>query len=145
MTRLVLTVPCLDRILAHLEGAYPEEGCGALLGREADRARLVVDAPPLANAAARNRRRRYEVAPADLVRTQREARARGLEILGFYHSHPDAEPAPSEHDRAAAWPWYVYLIVGIGAGRARGATAWRLRDDRTAFDPVPIEIVEQKR
>lgn len=145
MNHLLLPIGPLDGILRHLEDAYPYEGCGALLGRIAENRRRVTREVPLANAAAENPRRRYELAPEDLIRVQREARGDGLEVLGYYHSHPDAEPVPSEHDREAAWPWYIYMIVRVGDGRADGATAWQLRDDRSTFDPVGLDIVESER
>ncbi len=143
MSQLALPVRLLDGIVRHLESAYPEEGVGALLGtiEQAGR-RQVRRQVPLANAARQNRQRRYEVAPEDLVRLQRDARADGLEVVGYYHSHPEADPAPSSHDRHTAWPWYIYVIVRVGKGRADGVAAWQLRDDRSSFDPVGLEIVE---
>ncbi|MGH7545894.1 MAG: Mov34/MPN/PAD-1 family protein [Gemmatimonadota bacterium] len=145
MSRIVLSGALLAGILRHLEGAYPHEGVGALLGTPDGERRRVERHIPLANAVSRNRRRRYEVAPEELVRVQRDARGDGLEVLGYYHSHPDAEPVPSEADREAGWPWYVYVIVRVAGGRARGAggiTAWQLRDDRSTFDPVHLEVLE---
>ena len=142
MIRLALPAALLQEILRHLEDAYPHEGVGALLGSADGDRRRAVRHVPLANAVERDRRRRYEVGHADLVRVQRDAREGGLEVLGYCHSHPDAEPVPSEHDREAGWPWYVYLIVRVGNGRAAGVTAWQLRDDRSTFDPVGLEVLE---
>lgn len=142
MTRLALAASLLSEIVRHLEGAYPHEGVGAFLGRLDGEGRQVTGHVPLANAMHRNRRRRYEVAPEELVRVQRDARAAGLEVLGYYHSHPDAEPVPSETDREAGWPWYVYVIVRVAGGRAGAVTAWQLRDDRSTFDPVSLEVLE---
>lgn len=142
MRRLAIPAPLLEEILRHLEDAYPHEGVGALVGDLDGERRRVVRQVPLANAASRNRRQRYEVAPEDLVRVQRDARAESLEVLGYYHSHPDAEPVPSEHDRDAGWPWYVYVIARVANGRAGGLAAWQLRDDRSTFDPVGLEVLE---
>lgn len=142
MSRLLLPAGLLDGILRHLEGAYPHEGVGALLGTPDGEQRRIARHVPLANAVSRNRRRRYEVAPEELVRVQRDARGDGLEVLGYYHSHPDAGPAPSETDREAGWPWYIYVIVRVASGRADGLAAWQLRDDRSTFDPVDLEVLE---
>jgi proteasome lid subunit RPN8/RPN11 len=145
VTRIALDATLLAEILRHLERAYPHEGVGALLGEPDGERRRVTGHVPLANAVHRNRRRRYEVAPDELVRVQRAARAAGLEVLGYYHSHPDAEPVPSETDREAGWPWYVYVIVRVAGGRAGGAgavAAWQLRDDRSTFDPVDLQVLE---
>lgn len=143
MSRLLLPGGLLGDMLRHLEGAYPHEGVGALIGKPDGDRRRVVQHVPLANAVSRNRRRRYEVAPEELIRIQRDARGDGLEVLGYYHSHPDAEPVPSETDREAGWPWYVYVIVRVAGGRAGGVTAWQLRDDRSTFDPVDLEVLER--
>lgn len=142
MSRIALEATLLCEILRHLEDAYPHEGVGALLGEVNGEGRRVTGHVPLANAVHRNRRRRYEVAPDDLVRIQRDARESGLEVLGYYHSHPDAQPVPSETDREAGWPWYVYVIVRVAGGRAGPVTAWQLRDDRSTFDPVDLEVLE---
>lgn len=145
MNTLVLPVRLLETILQHAGETYPSEGCGALIGRVAqDGRRRPLRAIPLTNVAAENPRRRYRIAPEDLIRLHKDARADGLEVLGYYHSHPDAEPVPSEYDRATAWPWYVYVIVRVAGGRACGVMAWQLRDDRSMFDPVALELVESE-
>ena len=64
-----------------------------------------------------------------------------LELIGWYHSHPDAPARPSEFDREHAWPWYSYIIVSVQKGEPRDTTSWRLHDDRAAYDPEEIEIV----
>jgi proteasome lid subunit RPN8/RPN11 len=70
--------------------------------------------------------RRFRIVPELLLRAHREARARGLEVVGFYHSHPDAEARPSTLDREHAWPGYSYLIVGVVGGRPRELRSWRM-------------------
>lgn len=64
----------------------------------------------------------------------------GLDIIGWYHSHPDHPARPSEYDRDHAWPWYSYIIVSVNQGRPEEMTSWRLHDDRQEFSFEEIEI-----
>jgi proteasome lid subunit RPN8/RPN11 len=66
-----------------------------------------------------------------------------LEILGFYHSHPDHPAAPSAFDIEHAWPWYSYLIVRVSAGRAADLASWQLNDDRAAMRPEPLDVFSE--
>lgn len=113
-------------VIAHLESTYPGEGCGVLVGHREDGARRVREAVPSQNEWSR-RDDRYSVDP-DLLRELlvREEEG-GPAVLGFYHSHPDAEPVPSVTDRELGWPWYHYLIVHVSGGEASGARLWRFR------------------
>jgi len=136
---LVLRAKETEIVHSHLCRAYPEEGCGVLLGRERDGTREVVRVVPLDNLREDSRSNRYLIAPEQFLAVDRSARDAGLEVLGFFHSHPDHPPEPSGFDREHAWPWYSYLIVAVEHGRIAGQRAWRLRDDRTRFDDEPIE------
>jgi len=72
-------------------------------------------------------RDRYEIAPAEMVEIAREARSRGLEIAGFYHSHPDYPAQWSATDLAEAhWLGASYVITEIAAGKAATTRAWLL-------------------
>lgn len=115
-----------NELIAHLESAYPGEGCGVLVGRRGDGARRVTEAVPSENEWS-TRDDRYSVDP-DLLRELlvREEEG-GAAVLGFYHSHPDAEPVPSSTDRELGWPWYHYLIVRVAGGEAAGARLWQFR------------------
>lgn len=83
--------------------------------------------------------RRYWIDPQDLLKTQREARDRGLSIIGVYHSHPDHEAIPSNCDRTLAWPEYSYIIVSVQKGKAVDIRSWQLNDDHK-FLPEPMKI-----
>jgi proteasome lid subunit RPN8/RPN11 len=126
----------LARIRAHGEAAYPEECCGVLIGREsADKSTASVDRIVAAsNERADSRHNRYVISPQALLEAQREARASGLDIVGYYHSHPDHPARPSEFDREHAWPGTSYVIVSIEKGKAVDCRSWRLSDDRAAFE-----------
>jgi len=129
----------LRRIHAHGVETYPYECCGALLGRDGDLSREVLDLLPLENRRNDSPRNRFEVTPADVLLAEKTARQNNIELLGWYHSHPDAPARPSEFDREHAWPWYSYIIVSVQQREPRDTTSWRLRDDRSAYDSEPIE------
>ena len=82
-------------------------------------------------------RRRFLVRPSDYRTAEQEASRRGLELIGFYHSHPDHPARPSQYHFDHAWPFFSYVIVSIMNGSAAAMTSWRLRDDRSAFDEEP--------
>jgi len=139
MTGLRLRGPHRAEIDAHLLAAYPEEGCGVLLGRDAGGARVIERVIPFENQREDERGRRYLIAPEQLFVAEREAREAGLDVVGFFHSHPDHPAVPSAFDLEHAWPYYSYLIVSVGRGRVVDARSWRLAADRARFEPEPLE------
>ena len=143
---LWLTADQRAQIAAHAEQTYPDECCGILLGRDAPAtgdARAIERLLPIDNAwGAGERRRRFLITPRDMLRAEREARVAGLDVVGFYHSHPDAPARPSEFDREHAWPWYTYLIAGVTQGRAETLAGWQLREDRVGYDEIELRAVE---
>lgn len=100
----------LDAVVAHARQAAPAECCGVLIGTEGD----VVEAVPARNLA--ETPTRFLIDPQDHVRAIRSARARGLEVVGFYHSHPHspAEPSPTDREEAT-YPDHVSLIVSLAS------------------------------
>jgi proteasome lid subunit RPN8/RPN11 len=141
-TGLKLTERLAQRIRAHGVETYPHECCGALLGRdgEAEKTREVSNLLPLANRRNDSPRNRFELTPEDVRFAEKTASDAGVELLGWYHSHPDAPARPSEYDRDHAWPWYSYIIVSVQKGEPRDMTSWRLKDDRAGYDSEAIEI-----
>jgi proteasome lid subunit RPN8/RPN11 len=128
----------VEAIREHGRAAYPEECCGALLGRAGEEACVVEDVRAIGNTHGDGRRRRFLVDPRDYLAVEREARLRGLDLLGFYHSHPDHPARPSAYDREHAWPNLVYLIVAVAGGTPAEMTCWRLSEDRAAMLPESI-------
>lgn len=101
----------VDAVIAHAREAAPAECCGVLLGT----GHTIVAAVPTRNIAT-DPTRRFEIDPQDHVDVRRDARGRGLAVLGFYHSHPRSPAVPSPTDLAeASYPDHLYLIVGLGA------------------------------
>lgn len=133
----------LGRIRAHGVKTYPHECCGALLGRDSDGSREVIELLELANRRLDSPRNRFEVTPDDVRLAERTGREKKLELLGWYHSHPDAPARPSEYDRDHAWPWYSYLIVSVEKGEPRDTKSWRLQDDRSGYELEAIETADR--
>jgi proteasome lid subunit RPN8/RPN11 len=136
-----------EKIRAHGAEKYPHECCGALLGRELDaRAnsqrtrRQIMGLFPLVNRREDSPRNRFSVTAEDVLDAEKAAREQGLEVVGWYHSHPDHPAQPSEYDLEYAWPWYSYVIVSVKSGAVEVMTSWRLSDDRAEFSPEAIEI-----
>jgi proteasome lid subunit RPN8/RPN11 len=102
--------------------------------------REIVDLFPLINRRDDSPRNRFAVAPLDVIEADRAARALGLEVVGWYHSHPDHPARPSDYDREHAWPWYSYIIVSVNERAPRDMTSWRLRDDRSGYIEESIEV-----
>jgi proteasome lid subunit RPN8/RPN11 len=100
----------LEAVVAHARGAAPAECCGLLVGRPGE----IVDAIPTRNISADPLR--FFIDPKDHIDGRRAARHRGLEVVGFYHSHPRSAAEPSETDVAeASYPDHLYLIVSLAA------------------------------
>ena len=142
-----------EKIRAHGAETYPHECCGALLGRDsgmvgetdsekvaATPQREILGLFPLVNRREDSPRNRFSVTSDDVLAADKEARAHGLDVVGWYHSHPDHPARPSEYDRDHAWPWYSYIIVSVQNGAPQEMTSWRLNDDRQEFSPEGIEI-----
>ncbi len=140
-----INAECEEKIRAAGAETYPHECCGALLGHDAtdEKPREVLDAFPLVNRREDSPRNRFSVSPRDVIAAEREAAARGLEVIGWYHSHPDHPARPSEYDREHAWPWYSYIIVSVEKGRTTVMKSWRLREDRARYDEEEIELVRK--
>jgi proteasome lid subunit RPN8/RPN11 len=136
---LVLTAAVNEAIRRHGAEAYPHECCGALIGRDG----IVSEAFGLPNTTEEGPRRRFLVRPSDYRDAERRAASAGAELLGFYHSHPDHPAQPSQYDLDHAWPFFSYVIVSVRDRVPGDMTSWRLRDDRSAFDPETLTYAEQ--
>ena len=129
-----------ERIRSHGAKTYPHECCGALLGSDGDGGREVVEVVSLENQRSDSPRNRFSITPDDAREAEVAARRAGLDLIGWYHSHPDAPARPSEYDREHAWPWYSYIIVSVQERVPREMNSWRLADDRSHYDAEDIVI-----
>jgi proteasome lid subunit RPN8/RPN11 len=150
---IYLTLKQRQKIYDHGENAYPEECCGILLGFIKDHSKEVVTIIKTANAWSRqvaqefkeenieySKRRRYSIAPQDMLSAQKQARASNLSVIGIFHSHPDYPAEPSEFDRLYAWHSYSYIIISIYNGQSFDCASWIL-DDSQQLQKEPIEII----
>jgi proteasome lid subunit RPN8/RPN11 len=144
---LLLAKKLEQQIRDHGAKDYPNECCGAMLGKDEDASvREVVALFPLINRRDDSPRNRFSITPQDFRDAERAAAERGLDLLGWYHSHPDHPARPSEFDRDHAWPWYSYIIVSVDGGVPKDLTSWQLEDDRSKFQPeevVPERVAGQ--
>jgi len=154
---LRITKPQQEAIRQHGVRDYPNECCGVLLGKANGIHKEVQEVVPLRNLrldparaqkllplddpARETERNRFLIDPLEQLHVEKDARARGLEVLGYYHSHPDHPARPSIYDRDHAWPWYSYVILSVDRGTPRELTCWVLSDDRSQFIAEALEAV----
>jgi len=141
--QLKISSELADQIRAHGVETYPHECCGALLGRDtevADRSvyREIHALHPLVNRRDDSPRNRFSVTSQDVLDAEKAARNQNLEVVGWYHSHPDHPARPSQYYRDHAWPWYSYIIVSVANRVPEDLTSWRLTDDRSDFEGEEI-------
>jgi proteasome lid subunit RPN8/RPN11 len=141
---VVLSAALEREIRARGVAAFPHECCGFLFGTvEGERRRVERLVPADNERESEARRNRFLITPEAYRDADRLARAVGLDILGFYHSHPNAPAAPSAYDVDHAWPWYSYVIVSVGEEGSGQMTSWVLREDRSRFDGERLEILAE--
>jgi proteasome lid subunit RPN8/RPN11 len=132
----VIEIPpaVLAQIGRHARETYPEECCGALVGKPSGKNARVDRVEALVNRSTQERGRRYVVSPEDYGKVERGAEKEGLTLLGFYHSHPDHPPVPSDFDREHALPFFHYIVMAIPSGEPGEARSWTLSEDRGVFE-----------
>ncbi len=123
-------------IRRHGRESYPEECCGALIGRDGS----VVEAMRLPNLMGEEARRHFLVGPVEYQVAEKRATEMGGKLMGFYHSHPDHPARPSQNDLEQAWPTFLYVILAVQDGKPGTMTSWRLREDRSAFDEQTVAV-----
>jgi proteasome lid subunit RPN8/RPN11 len=133
-----------ESLRTHGEETYPHECCGALLGKPDSDGWRVAAAVRAGNTRTDSAHNRYNIAPLELIRIERDARQQQLEIAGFYHSHPDHPAQWSTTDFTEAhWLGCAYLITSVARGKADVTNAFLLtglNEEEKRFDPIPIEI-----
>ena len=142
---IILSRPHVVAINGHGERDYPYECCGLLIGRFlSDGYKEVVEIYSISNAREEEaKRNRFLIRPEELQAGERYARQKGLDIVGFYHSHPDEGAVPSGYDLEHAWPTYSYIIVSVREGSANELRSWQMEADRSKFNPEEISKGEE--
>ena len=118
-------------MVLHAERTYPNECCGAMLGHIIGEKKTVTEAVPLENVWAGEQGERYAVRPEDLLKADQEARARGLDLVGIFHSHPDCDAYFSETDLKNSCPWYSFVVLSIQNGTFDHANSYLPDMDQT--------------
>ncbi len=131
-------------IIRHTADNYPYEACGILLC-PCDKPQHISAAHPTKNATVEDPSRRYLIDPLEFIEVDRWADQRGFDICGFYHSHPDHPPVPSDHDRSLAWEGYLYLIVSVKSGIFDQSRAWIYDQNQQHFDEVTVQYKNGKK
>ena len=137
-----IAASALQDIRAHGAEGYPNEICGIMVGPRGEG--RVTEVRRARNIIVERSRDRYEIDPRDHIRIQRQADADGLDIVGYYHSHPDHPAQASRFDTERAWAGYVYLIVSIENGKPVDANGFVADKDGGPFRPELLEVVAAK-
>ena len=143
--RLTVQLPreLRERIFAQLQTTYPNEGGGFLLGVTQGADVTIRDVHPVTNVFETEEQfHRYAMTPKDWMQLEDEADAKGLTLVGYYHSHPDHPAIPSEFDRVHALPNFRYLITSVREGKAAELRAWLLSEDRGQFNELTLSVNE---
>lgn len=141
--QITLKVHLQQDIFAQMEATFPNEGGGFLLGHAHSEHVEIVGVIQVENVfESEEQYHRYAMTPQNWAKMEDEADARGLTLVGYYHSHPNSPAIPSEYDRAHALPNFIYIITSVMNGRAVDMGVWLLRDDRSQFDAAELQIVD---
>lgn len=140
---IILTEQHIKQIEAHGEKTYPYECGGMLIGRFENGEKSVVELLPMENAMSEaEQHNRVLILPKDVLRAERVAREKRLDVVGYYHSHPDHPAIPSQFDLDHALPVWTYIIVSVEKGKAIDLRSWEMENDRSKFNEE--EILKEK-
>lgn len=152
---MIISTEQIQLISTRAEHIYPEECCGILLGRIDRLNKTVVEVIPTINAWVKSaivqnldtnnkithtKNNRYTILPQDIFKAQKRGRDLHLDIIGFFHSHPDYPAIPSTCDRDQAWEVYSYPIISVIQGKVSTIKSWVLDHDGI-FQPEELQIV----
>ena len=140
LTETVFAGPVFQRMSDMADAAYPEEGCGVLVGRLDGERAEVIAVTRGRNLNTERSRDRYVLDPADILEADREARERGFDIVGYWHSHPDHPARPSRFDTDHAWTDYVYVICNTTSEGTGDINAFTLTGEGGAFEPLLLVV-----
>jgi proteasome lid subunit RPN8/RPN11 len=131
-----------DAMVLHAERTYPNECCGAMLGRMQGDKKVVIESVPMDNSYQGEQHARYQLRPEDLLGADQKARARGLDLIGIFHSHPNCDAYFSETDLKHSCPWYSFVVLSVQNGKFDHAASFLPDADQTSADRE--ELIWQK-
>jgi proteasome lid subunit RPN8/RPN11 len=140
---LIISREILDDIFEHSKKTYPEECCGILVGCDEGENRVVMESHRAQNVSKERRHDRYLIDEKKLIELLKTTRGLPVDVIGFYHSHPDYPSRPSPFDtETAAWPGYSYLIVSVAKEEVVSVQSWVMQDGSDSFIEEPVSIKE---
>lgn len=139
---IVLNEKVIEAITAHAERDYPHECGGMLIGKFEDGKKTVLETFPLENAREEEaRHNRVLILPTDVLKAERYARENKLDVVGYYHSHPEDRGVPSQYDLDHALPVWSYVIASVISGKVVDILSWEMENDRSRFNQEEISKV----
>ena len=129
----------LESIREHGKDSHTEEACGVMMGYVLPTSKELAALERLSNSRDGERHRRFLITSDDYRRAEAEASARSMELLGFYHSHPNHPAYPSAYDLEHAWPFFSYVIVSVQDGEPQEVRSFVMAEDRMGFAEEEIE------
>lgn len=127
-------------IAAHGEKTYPYECGGMLIGHFESSQKTVVETFPLENSSQEDQKNRVLILPKDVLGAERYAREKKMDVVGYYHSHPEDRAVPSQYDLDHALPVWSYVIVSVLSGKAADVRSWEMENDRSKFNEEEVVI-----
>jgi proteasome lid subunit RPN8/RPN11 len=141
---ILLPEDAVAAIEEHGRESYGDEACGVLYGRLRPEGKEVASADRMKNSREDERHRRFTVTADDYRRAEAEASRRGLNLLGFYHSHPDHPAFPSRYDLDHALPFFSYVILSVAKGEPEALRSFVLSEDRSEFQEETVERIGKR-
>lgn len=126
----------------HAESTYPNECCGAMVGKIDGERKQVCGAIPLKNSYDGAQGARYELRPEDLLDADKKARAVGMDLIGIFHSHPDCDAYFSKTDLENSCPWYSFVVLSVKGGKFDHANSFLPNAEQTVAEKE--ELIWQK-
>jgi proteasome lid subunit RPN8/RPN11 len=143
-SKLVIQRLELSQIHEHIKEGFPEECCGLMIGKfeNNQKVKVVHYVRRAKNTfAEKEKYHRYTIDPREFITIETEAEQKGKEIVGIYHSHPNAAAMPSKFDLEHAWPTLSYLVIEIRNANPISNESFLLKQDRSEFVKETLQVV----
>jgi proteasome lid subunit RPN8/RPN11 len=125
----------------HGETSFPNECCGVLMGKGGKEGRAVLEILRIDNSFDdAERYHRFLITPDQYRNAEKIAREKKLDIIGFYHSHPDSPSIASKYDLEHAFPWFSYIIMSVMKKKYHDVHSWVMSEDRNEFKEEEVII-----